>query len=95
MTGFSARGSSRGLADTLRVLVDSAGDAAPPAVAQLQQELSSAQNYPPRTLAEAREHLDRLADLASEVAHSFEAAPQSETAGWARSLVRQCQNANI
>jgi hypothetical protein len=82
-----------GLEDTLRVLVDTVGDADPEGVVQLQQELVSTQESPPATLADARERLDRLAASAAEVAHSLEAAPQSEPAAWARSLVRQCLDA--
>ncbi len=61
-----------GLSDTLRVLVDVAGGAAPTQLAQLRKDLESAAGSQPATLAAARLCLDRLAASAAEVARLAE-----------------------
>ena len=84
-----------GLSDTLRVLVDVAGGAAPAQLAQLQKDLESAAGSQPATLAATRLCLDRLATSAAEVAtaDAFEAEPESQLRWWAHSFVRQCRDA--
>ncbi len=82
-----------GLSDTLRILVDAAGEAAPVQLGQLQQKLASASVSRPTTLAAARLYLGRLATSAVEVMGSFVADPASQESGWARAFVRQCQDA--
>ena len=62
-----------GLSDTLRILVDAAGGAAPAPLAQLQKDLASASASRPTTLAAARLCLDRLATAVAEVVDSLEA----------------------
>ena len=82
-----------GLSDTLRILVDAAGEAAPVQLGQLQQELASVSVSRPTTLAAARLYLGRLATSAAEVVGSLDADPASQASGWARTFARQCQDA--
>jgi cyclic beta-1,2-glucan synthetase len=82
-----------GLSDTLRILVDAAGGAAPAQLAQMEKDLASASASRPTTLTAARLCLDRLARSAAEVACAFDADPESQANGWARAFARQCQDA--
>jgi cyclic beta-1,2-glucan synthetase len=80
-----------GLSDTLRILVDAAGEAAPAQLAQLQKDLASPSASRPTTLAGARLCLDRLATAVAEMVDSLKADAGSQAMGWARALARQCQ----
>src|SRR4029077_4039464 len=82
-----------GLSDTLRVLEDTVGEAAPAQLAQFQTYLESAYESRPTTLTAARLCLDRLATTADEVLASLKAAPESRATWWATALARQCQDA--
>ncbi|MBI4839489.1 MAG: cyclic beta 1-2 glucan synthetase [candidate division NC10 bacterium] len=82
-----------GLSDTLRILVDAAGGAAPAQLAQLQEDLASASDSRPTTLTAARLCLDQLATFATEVVGSLDGDPESQATWWARGLARQCQGA--
>ncbi len=84
-----------GLSDTLQILVDAAGGAAPTRLAQLQKELESAYTSPPATLAAARLCLDRLTTSAAEAASDFDslALDPENRAWWARALTAQCRAA--
>lgn len=82
-----------GLSDTVRILVDAAGGAAPTRLAELQEDLASACNVRPTTLAAARLCLDRLTTSAVEVVGGFDAETESQAKWWARALARQCQAA--
>ena len=85
-----------GLNDTLSVLVDVAGTAAPTGLAQIRKDLDLAINSRPTTLGEARQCLDRLATSAAEAAagvDALDANPESQLKRWARSFVRQCRDA--
>ena len=62
-----------GLSDTLRILVDVAGGAAPAQLAQLQKDLESATHSQPTTLVAARLCLDQLATSAAEVIAAVDA----------------------
>jgi cyclic beta-1,2-glucan synthetase len=68
-----------GLSDTLGLL----GDAP-----QMRAELEAACAVPPRTLASARDCLERLAAGAADAA-----AAEGEAGGWAQALARQCREA--
>ena len=71
-----------GLSDTLRVLVDVAGGAAPAQLAQLQKDLESAAHSQPTTLVAARLCLDQLATSAAEViatVDALDADPESQS----------------
>ena len=68
----------------------------PAGLAQLQNDMESAYDSPPTTLAAARHCLDHLAASAAEVAVSLEAlgaAPDNEAVWWARAFVGQCRAA--
>jgi len=82
-----------GLSDTLRILVDASGEAAPAQLVQLQKDLASASASGPTSLAAARLCLGRLATSAAEVVGSLDADPASQANGWARAFARQCQDA--
>jgi cellobiose phosphorylase len=86
-----------GLSDTLRILVDAAGGAATPQLAQLQKDLESANDSRPATLAAARGWLARLAASAAEVAGNLAVGnatePESEAKWWAQALARQSRGA--
>ena len=83
-----------GLADTAMVLMDVAGERIPAELAQFTKDMESMRSSPPdETLWAVRQGLERLAMSAREVVRSFEAAPESEAAWWARSLAEQCQAA--
>ncbi len=78
-----------GLSDTLGVLMDAEGGAAPARFASLQEDLASASDS--MTLTEARRCLERLAATAAEVAGSLDANPESEASWWAHAFAQQCQ----
>ena len=79
-----------GLNDTLRILVDAAGGAAPAELARIQKDLAS--NSRPMTLAAARQQLERLNASAAIVLDAFDAdSSESQAKWWALALVRQCR----
>ena len=81
-----------GLRDTLRILVDTAGGAAPARLAQLHEDLEP--DSQPTTLTATWQCLDRLAASAAQVADSLDAGdPESQANWWARAFARQCQDA--
>ncbi len=82
-----------GLGDTLRILVDAAGEAAPAALARLQRDLDDALSSRPTTLDAARQCLGRLAKSAAAVERSLEARSREPGTWWANALARQCQGA--
>jgi cyclic beta-1,2-glucan synthetase len=82
-----------GLSDTLRILVDVAGESAPAQLVQLQEDLVSASASGPTSLAAARLYLGQLATSAAEVVGSLDADPESQAKWWAHAFARQCQGA--
>jgi cyclic beta-1,2-glucan glucanotransferase len=82
-----------GLSDTLRILVDVAGETAPAQLVQLQKDLVSASASGPNSLAAARLHLGQLATSAAEVAGNLDADPESQATWWAHAFARHCQGA--
>jgi hypothetical protein len=92
-----------GLFDTQRVLLETAADAPPAALAllhQLQKDLESAYDSRPATLAAAQTWLARLATSAAQVGASLARqdkaaplAPQDRAQWWAQALIRQCRSA--
>ncbi|MGP8196959.1 MAG: GH36-type glycosyl hydrolase domain-containing protein, partial [Syntrophobacteraceae bacterium] len=91
-----------GLSDTLMVLADVAGDAAPAQLVQLQKEMELADSgdaataaggpTAPATLAAAWQRLERLAALAEELG-DFGAGLSGESGWHPRCFVRQCREA--
>jgi len=85
-----------GVRDTLRILMDEAGEAASHPLAAFRKDLQSVFAAPPGTLAAARSSLERLAASAAEFANQVvgdAAEPESETHVWAQALARQCREA--
>jgi cellobiose phosphorylase len=80
-----------GLDDTLRILVDTAGEAAPAELSGLQRELAPSSR--PKTLDAARQYLGRLARFAAATVSGLNIDPGSPAQWWARALARQCQGA--
>ncbi|MBN2060772.1 MAG: cyclic beta 1-2 glucan synthetase [Deltaproteobacteria bacterium] len=82
-----------GLGDTMRILVDAAGDSATALFARLQKDLASPSDSLPITLVATRQYLDRLATAAREVVGSLDSNPVSQTSEWAQAFARQCLDA--
>ena len=82
-----------GLSDTMGVLVDAVVGTAPARLVQLQKDLESAYDSRPATLAATQLWLGRLAESASEMAGSLDAATESEARWWASALACQCRDA--
>ena len=81
-----------GLSDTLRILTDVAGEAAPVKLAQLQEDLAS--DSRPATLSETWQCLNRLTASAAAVLDTLDGDnPESQAKWWARALVQQCRRA--
>jgi cellobiose phosphorylase len=81
-----------GLNDTLRVLVDVAGESAPAKLVQLQEELAS--DSRPATLSETWQRLNRLTTSAATVVDALDAEnPESQAKWWARAFAQQCRRA--
>ncbi len=82
-----------GMRDTLRLLVDTAKAASPSRFTQLQNNLESACDTPPTTLAQAQLVIGRLATDVAEVATGIDAPPESEANRWHQALTDQCRGA--
>jgi cyclic beta-1,2-glucan synthetase len=78
-----------GLADTLRILEETAGGACPAQFAQLHLSLGSR----PTTVEAIRLSLERLAVSAIDLASHLDPASKSPTKWWADAFARQCQGA--
>ncbi|MGV7927416.1 MAG: GH36-type glycosyl hydrolase domain-containing protein [Spirochaetota bacterium] len=90
-TPFPWTGLLGGIADTLGVLEDVAGDAAPAGLTRIRETLESASSD--ASPAAARALLERLARYAEEIAAPADGEPGSETARWARALALHCRAA--
>ncbi|MCK9197354.1 MAG: hypothetical protein M0P16_10290, partial [Syntrophales bacterium] len=82
-----------GLLDTLRVLMDVAGETGPARFYQVKDDLVTLFVSRPDTLEAARESLSSIAAFALEVVHVFDADPESQAAWWARAFAGQCRTA--
>ena len=82
-----------GLIDTLRILVEAAGEAPPAQLVQLQKDLASASTSGPTSLAAARLYLGQLAISAAEAVGSLDSDLASQASWWGRAFARQCQDA--
>jgi cyclic beta-1,2-glucan synthetase len=84
-----------GIRDTLGILMDAGGRAAPAQLAEFQGDLESAVRSRPTTLGAARLCLDRLVKSASKVASGGDAPddPGSQWTWWADALAGQCRAA--
>jgi cyclic beta-1,2-glucan synthetase len=82
-----------GIADTLRILLDAAGETTPASLIKARDDLQSLCASRPDTLQAVRQSLDSLAALAVEVVHDFATTTESQTVCWARSFAAQCREA--
>ncbi len=84
-----------GLSDTLGILDEAAGDAAPTTLAEVREAILAALAAPPTRLSVARHLLDGLVRsaeaLAKDLASAPESEPQREAAWWAGALTHQCR----
>ncbi|MBN2337263.1 MAG: cyclic beta 1-2 glucan synthetase [Acidobacteria bacterium] len=79
-----------GLNDTLRILADAAGGAAPGELARMQKDLASGSR--PTTLMAACRQLERLTASASVLVDAFgTGSTESQSQLWALALLRQCR----
>jgi cyclic beta-1,2-glucan synthetase len=82
-----------GLLDTLRILMDVAGESLRARASQVQDDLESLSAKPPDTLNGARESLSKLAARALEIFQGYETAPEGQPAWWSWAFVDQCRTA--
>ncbi|MEP7261254.1 MAG: glucoamylase family protein [Usitatibacter sp.] len=80
-----------GLDDTLEVLAEAAGSAAPASLARLQLAMLEARAVPQAGLGALRRHLELFDASAAEIMADLVAEPGSEARFWAEALARQCQ----
>jgi Cellobiose phosphorylase len=78
-----------GLSDTLRIIMDVAGETVPARPFQAREDLESLCASPPETLSAVRESLGKLATLALNGVHDFD----GEAAWWAQAFAAQCRAA--
>lgn len=81
-----------GLNVTFGILQDNGGSDSAALLAQLQQEMTSATNQSPTTLATVRLCLEGLAQAASGVVDALDADPENPAQFWAQAFARQCQD---
>jgi hypothetical protein len=82
-----------GLNNTIQVLMDIAGEAAPARLVQIRKDLESLCTEQPDTLHVILEGLGKLETSAREVIHYFNADPESQAAWWAYAFAAQCRAA--
>ncbi|MFZ2960889.1 MAG: glucoamylase family protein [Candidatus Ozemobacteraceae bacterium] len=82
-----------GLSDTLKILMDFAGESASVPFIQAQDDLAFLSASPPSTLEAARESLCKLAASALHIFHGFDSDPGSLAVWWARAFSNQCREA--
>ncbi len=82
-----------GLNDTLGILLDATGEAAPAQLVQLRKDLASDSASPSTSLFAAGRTLGRLAAAVAEIAGPLDSDPAPQANGWARALARQCRDA--
>ncbi len=80
-----------GLGDTLGVLEEAAGEAAPATLGEFRTALDAAAVTPPAGLTAAHRLLDALVRSAQALAGDLVHETESEALWWAQTLVRQCQ----
>ena len=85
-----------GLNDTLKVLMDTMEGSAPAKLVELQNDLESASDNPPTTLAAAWLCLDKLATSTAEMVADFDSYDtdrEGKAKWWALAFAAQCQDA--
>ncbi|MCX5805829.1 MAG: cyclic beta 1-2 glucan synthetase [Proteobacteria bacterium] len=82
-----------GLLDTLKILMDVAGEKAPARLIQIEDKLKSLCAVHPDKLDAVWESLDKLSVSALKVVNDFDADPGSQSAWWAQAFSSQCHAA--
>jgi len=82
----------QGLRDTFDLVTDSSGDATTTAQTWLQQALDAACESGPKTIADGRLILERLAAESRALATTLATATESEATTWASALADQCRD---
>jgi cyclic beta-1,2-glucan synthetase len=82
-----------GMADTLAVVADAAGDSARGEISDVESALALATDAPPLTLVAARQAIAAITKAAESLATRLAANPEGQAKEWAQALVRQCQDA--
>jgi cyclic beta-1,2-glucan synthetase len=82
-----------GISDTLRILLDIVKGVDHDQLLQLQKNIEFTVNFPPVTLAEAWQNLERLATSTDKIKGNFIANSDNEAARWAHALAKQCRSA--
>lgn len=82
-----------GLHDALCVLMNIQGADALPGLDAFRDELRLARETPPKTVAYAKSHLEKLAVAAVSMIPATDAGPGDEISWWTQALVRQCRQA--
>jgi cyclic beta-1,2-glucan synthetase len=80
-----------GLDDTLRIVEEAAGDAAPLSLREFRTLFDAAREARPATLVMTRRLLQRLQHCAKTAAAGLDDEPEEEALWWTRALLRQCQ----
>jgi len=82
-----------GLSDTVRILMDAAGETAQARLTQAREDLESLCTEQPDTLKAVWESLGKLAMSAQDVVHDCDSDHGNQAAKWARSFAAQCRAA--
>ncbi|MGE5845940.1 MAG: GH36-type glycosyl hydrolase domain-containing protein, partial [Ignavibacteria bacterium] len=82
-----------GISDTLRILIDAAGEIANDRLVQLKKDLDLIIISPPVTLVDVWRRLDKLAASTVEIENDFNAIHDSELKRWSHALAMQCRSA--
>ncbi len=82
-----------GLNDTLKILLDEAGENTPARLTRVQEDLQSLCASWSDSLLGVWQRLGPLATIAGELVYDFATAPESQAAYWARSFATQCRAA--
>ena len=80
-----------GLGDTLEILEEAAGEAAPAALAQFRKALESGLASRPVTLAATRRLLDHMTSRVAEIDAVLRGESEGQAGWWAGELARQCR----
>ncbi len=81
-----------GLRDTLGLVVDALQGAPTPPMARIGNVLDAACASPPRTVAEGRQVLDRVAAESAAMSAALATTSDQEAASWATALTSQCRD---
>ncbi len=81
-----------GISDTLRILINAAGEIHDDKFVQFQKDLDLIINSPHAALEDISRSLEKLASLSAEIENDFIAFKDSEIKRWANALANQCRS---